>query len=196
MERYKQGFYFSDEFVGDRSWNGYEHNCLFVNVGGGQFLDLAYPLGADGIRDGRGVAVADFDGDGRPDLVVANSDARPTVYLNRLSAGNWIDVELVGRRGSPDAVGARVRVRLAAAPGRSARTLTRWVEAGSGYASQSDFPLHFGLGEATAVEAVEILWPGGASERFPGSAFVINRRTRIEEGHGNDSESPGASSPR
>ncbi len=154
---------------------------MFVNVGDGQFLDVAYPLGADGIRDGRGVAVADFDGDGRQDLVVANNDSLPTVYFNRLVAGHWLGIELVGRKAAADAVGARVRVRLAATGRQPAKILTRWVEAGSGYASQSDFLLHFGLGEATEVETVEILWPGGDVEELPGSAFTIDQRNRVEE---------------
>ena len=47
MQRYKDGFFFSREFIGEQSWNGSERKCLFANVGGGQFLDVARPLGAD-----------------------------------------------------------------------------------------------------------------------------------------------------
>ncbi len=61
------------------------------------------------------------------------------------------------------------------------RTLTRWVEAGSGFAAQSAFPLHFGLGAAESVEAVEITWPSGRVARIEGEALGINRTVRVEE---------------
>ncbi len=134
------------------------------------------------MRDGRGVAVADFDGDGRLDLAINNNNAAPTIYRNRLAAsGNWLQLLLAGSSSNPDAVGARVSLTLAADGGQS-KTLTRWVEAGSGYASQSDFPLHFGLGEASDVEAIEITWPSGHVDRLNGDDVAINGRTRIEEG--------------
>ncbi len=55
------------------------------------------------------------------------------------------------------------------------------MEAGSGYASQSAFPLHFGIGDAERVEAVEITWPSGRVARLDGEALGINRTVRIEE---------------
>ncbi len=77
-----------------------------------------------------------------------------------------------------------MRLTLAAsdAAGGKGKTLTRWVEAGSGYAAQSAFPLHFGLGEASRIEAVEISWPSGHVDRRSGDGIAINSRTRIEEG--------------
>lgn len=64
--------------------------------------------------------------------------------------------------------------------------MTRWVEAGSGYASQSAFPVHFGLGQADGLEALEITWPSGRVERLEGTELGariegINRTVRIEE---------------
>ncbi len=166
--------------MGENSWNGYEHNCLFANRGGGRFLDVARPTGADGTRDGRGVAVVDLDGDGRLDLVINNNHAPPTVYLNRVAgAGNWLALDLVGTASNRDAVGARVRLTA------GGRTLTRQVEAGSGYASQSARVLHFGLGRAERVEAVEIAWPSGRLERLAGpeaEGLGINRTVVVEEG--------------
>ena len=174
--------------MGENSWNGYEHNCLFTNVGGGQFVDTARPTGADGIGDGRGVAIADLDGDGRLDLAINNNNAAPTIYLNRSAMEHdWLAVEVVGngRTSSRDAVGARVALTLAAADGGAGKTMTRWVEAGSGYAAQSAYPVHFGLGRAAALHALEVTWPSGETLRLTGAeleALGSNRVLRVEEG--------------
>ena len=169
--------------MGESSWNGYERNCFFDNLGEGQFLDVARAGGGDAVRDGRGVAIADLDRDGRLDVVVNNNHAPPTIYLNRLSAAtNWLELELVGHASARDAVGARLELKLRRPGSEDRRTLTRWVEAGSGYASQSAFPVHFGLGEGWQAEALEITWPSGHRDRLPGDALGVNRRLRLEEG--------------
>ena len=85
----------------------------------------------------------------------------------------------MGSASNRDAVGAKVALTLG-----SDRTLTRWVEAGSGYAAQSAYPLHFGLGRAQRVEAVEITWPSGEVARLAGADLGINRTLRVEEGGG------------
>ncbi|RMH15731.1 MAG: CRTAC1 family protein [Acidobacteria bacterium] len=132
------------------------------------------------MADGRGVGVGDLDGDGRLDLVVANNNAPPSIYVNRLPPAGWVRLELLGRRSNRDAVGARVRLTIAG------RTMTRWVEAGSGYAAQSAFPLHFGLGAARRLERLEIAWPSGLVEGLEGDALAarlsLGRAWRLEEG--------------
>ena len=185
--------FFSYDFVGENSWNGYEHNCLFANVGDGQFVDVARPSGADGIGDGRGVAVADFNADGRLDLAINNNAQRPTLYLNRLDAGNWLRLKLIGSSSNRDAVGARVALTLAGAG--AGKTLTRWVEAGSGYASQSAFPVHFGLGDSERVEQVEITWPSGGVTRLAGADLGINRMVSVSEAEARASAAAALQSP-
>ena len=167
------------DFVGENSWNGYERNCLFASVGNGQFMDVARPTGADCIKDSRGVAVADFNGDGRLDLVINNNNATPTLYLNNVAkSGNAVVIELKGMRSNGDAIGARVRLTVAG------KTMMRQVEAGSGYASEMMLPVHFGLGEGGQIEGVEITWPSGLVQRFDATqtANWVNSKVRIEEG--------------
>ena len=177
--------------MGDNSWNGSEHNCLFANVGGGQFMDVARPTGSDCVKDGRGVAVADFDGDGRLDVVINNNNETPTLYLNDLKrSGNAVELRLVGAvaegsgraRSTRDALGACVRLTA------GGKTMTRHVEAGGGYASESMRPLHFGLGAADHVDAVEIIWPSGRVQRIGGEelrqVLGVNRLVTIKEAPG------------
>jgi hypothetical protein len=157
---------------------------LFESLGNGQFADVARPLGCDVIEDSRAVAVADLNQDGRLDIVIANNDDPPAILLNRLGAtGNWVRMSLVGVKPSNrDALGAKATLALEV-QGRP-RTLTRWVEAGSGYSSQSDMTLHFGLADAERIQSLEIVWPDGSKQSFPGDRLktAVNGTIRIEQG--------------
>ncbi len=133
------------------------------------------------MTDGRGVAAADLDRDGRLDLVIANNNAPPTILMNALeSAGRWVELELVGSRSNRDAVGAAVRLRA------GGKTMTRTVEAGSGYSAQSAHTLHFGLAGAEELESLEVRWPSGAVDEYAGESLrrllPINVRSRLTEG--------------
>jgi hypothetical protein len=154
-------------------------------VGDGRFSDVARAMGCDALGDGRAVAVADLNNDGRLDLVIGNNHARPVIYLNNQArAGNWLRVDLGrgGRWSGRDPLGARVQVVVG--HGGRPRTITRWVEAGAGYASQSEYTLHFGLGDARAVDSLSVTWPGGPTRRFTGDELgdVLNTTVSIDGG--------------
>lgn len=174
IKEYKTGKFYQDEFRGDISWNGYEHNVLLRNEGNDangtlRFTDIAMALGADDIKDGRGMAIADFDNDGALDIVINNnpgdsgdaSRARPTLLRNNIgSRRNWLAVELTGTQSNRDAAGATVTIATGGAK------QLRLVSAGSGFASQNSERLYFGLNDRQQVEVLTVRWPSGRVERF------------------------------
>ncbi|HSL81994.1 MAG TPA: CRTAC1 family protein, partial [Thermoanaerobaculia bacterium] len=149
--------------MGEKTLSGYQRNHLFHNRGGALFQDVAARHGVDSIRDARGVAVADFDGDGRLDLFVTHAGAPPSFYRNVQPTGNhWLELSLAGAGRNPAAIGARV---WATAGGE---TRVRFVDGGNGFAGQSTRRVHFGLGRAGDVERLDIAWPSGRRKAFEG----------------------------
>ena len=156
-------------------------------------------MGCDSLEDGRGVAVADLNNDGRLDLVISNNNARPTIYLNNQArAGNWVrvDVKAPETGCGRDPLGARVEV-VVDYEGRP-RTMTRWVEAGAGYAAQSEYTLHFGLGEARDVKSVSVTYPGLPAKRFTKDDLgeVLNETVSINGGIARVRKRPASLIPR
>jgi hypothetical protein len=147
--------------MGAKSLSGYQHNRLFHNDGFA-FSDVAAKHGLDSPKDGRGIGVADFDNDGRLDLIVSNADETPMLYRNRAPLDHhWVQFRLVGTRSPKSAVGAQVRVTA----GENA--YLRFVDGGNSFAGQSSARLHFGLGAAKSIDRVDVRWPSGLTESFP-----------------------------
>ncbi len=162
--------------IGDMSWSGYQRKKLFRNLGDGTFKEMAAAAGVDNDLDGRGVGIGDLDNDGRLDIVQTSAGQPTLLYWNRTAdAGHWLELRLVGSRSNRDAIGARVTVTAGGA------RLVREVDGGNGYASQSSHRLHFGLGAAAAVDAVEVRWPSGLQEKI---AVPVDRITTVREGGG------------
>ena len=168
--------------MGDKSLSGYQHNEFLRNLGGTLFQDLAPEHGVDSLRDGRGVAVADFDRDGRQDLFVANADALPHLFRNTAPRRSWIAFELAGAGPNPAAVGAKLRLTSADGGGKKQPAVTRasFVDGGNGFAGQSSPRRHFGLGDATSVERLEVHWPSGRIQTF--TDLAAGRLYRLVEG--------------
>jgi hypothetical protein len=154
-------------------------NTVLRNTGDGRFVDVTKTAG-DGLRvraSARGAAFDDLDGDGRIDVVVLNSNARPTVLRNvSQNANHWIQLQLRGVKTNRDGVGARVRL----VAGDLAQTDE--VHSGRGYQSHWGSRLHFGLGTRNRVDRIEIRWIGGGVDVFENVA--ADRVVTLTEGEG------------
>ena len=149
---------------------------LFENLGGGKFRDVGRDHGAffSQAYVGRGLAVADIDGDGDLDLAMSNNDQRAVLLRNDGgNAGHFLRLRLTGSRSNRDAIGALVAVTA------GGRTRFEEVRSGTSYCSQNELVLHFGLGKETKAEKVEIRWPGGEKQVLkdvPGDQLLAVRQ--------------------
>ena len=170
--------------IGGKSLSGYEKKRLFHNDHGHFFKDDAARHGLDSTKDGRGIAVADFDNDGRLDLFITNAGDEPFLYRNVLPTGaHWVGFVLQGTKSNRMAIGAQIRLTA------GGRTYLRYVNGGNGFASQSSTRVNFGLARTTRIDAVEIRWPSGLVQKLP--HLAADRYYKIVE-----SKSPSAFNPR
>ncbi len=134
-------------------------NPLFRNNGDGTFTDLGPASGAADPGRSTGVAAADYDRDGRVDLLVGNFDQGYRLYRNQSEAANWVSFHLVGG-GAVNRDGIGARMYLTATDGR---TQMQEVICGSGVGGSNMLDPHFGLGDAEVAE-ISVRWPDGAEE--------------------------------
>ena len=126
----------------------------------------------------RGAAFGDLFNDGKIDVVINNMDQMPTLLLNvNPDHNHWVELQLVGNaKGPRDAVGAAVYLTTGDMRQRGD------VLSGGSYESSNDQRVHFGLGQATTVNDVEIHWPNGPVEHV--KLPSVDRIFMIEEGNG------------
>jgi hypothetical protein len=133
-----------------------QHDSVFRNVGAGRFEDVSASAGLVGsVRAHRGAAFADFNNDGRIDVVASSLGETPEIWRNATPNSNgWLIVKLRGTRSNRDGIGAVVRT----------TGQTNHMTTSVGYASSSDFGVHFGTGQRKLVEELEIRWPSGVRQ--------------------------------
>ncbi len=133
---------------------------LFAGDGAGRFQEIVLPAFGDR-RSRRGLVTADLDDDGRIDVVTQTHRGRPQIFWNESAPKNrWIRFRLVPTPGRA-VQGARLTIELADGSRRTA-----WHAPNQGYQSSHDPRVHFGLGGASRIESLEIVWPGGVVERL------------------------------
>ena len=152
---------------------------LFRQVGKRRFDEVTGKSGPDLLRPmvARGAAFGDYDRDGDLDVLVTTNNGAARLLRNGGTENRALRLSLRGTSSNRDAIGARVLVRLADGTRR-----TLMVKTGSSYLSQSELPLTIGLGGSGFVDAIEVTWPTGSTEKLagapPGQTLVI------EEGRG------------
>jgi hypothetical protein len=156
-----------------------ESRALYRNLGNGKFKDISTQSGP-GITQpapSRGLAVGDLWNDGRTEAVINNISDHPMLLVNFAANQNhWLGVRLVGTQSNRDGIGARVTVRAAS------RSWVNEVRSGSSYSSSNDLRLHFGLGQNDKVDAIQVRWPNGRNEIFPGTS--ADQCVTLKEGSG------------
>jgi hypothetical protein len=161
-------------------WEDYvEKNQLYLNDGTGKFRDISAANKAlcDVWNVARGLAVADYDNDGAPDLLV-NSTGGPARLFRNVAPkrGHWLRVRTVDPALKRDAHGAEVRVRA------GGKQWLRLADPAQSYLSSCTPLALFGLGTITQIDAIEVTWPDGQREVFDGGAVDCQRELRRGEG--------------
>jgi hypothetical protein len=161
-------------------WSRYgDHNQMFRNRGGGRFQDVgaANQAFCGRYNVARGLARGDVFGAGAVDLLVTTIGG-PARLLRNVAPdrGNWLQVRAVDPALRRDAIGAEVRVRA------GKRSWAVWLHPAESYLSSSEPKAHFGLGTVERLDAIDVVWPDGAKETFPGGA--VNRRVEVRKGSG------------
>jgi len=164
----------------ERNFKDYRYKCPRVvlrNLGNGKFDDvsLGSGTGVTARHSSRGCAFGDFDNDGDIDVLIMNMNEPPSLLRNDIRNHNrWLKIKLAGTRSNRSAIGARVTLTA------GGRRQTQEVLSQSSFYSQNDLRLHFGLGESTHADLIEIRWPLGLREVYRDVA--ANQIVRYQEG--------------
>jgi hypothetical protein len=138
-------------------------NYAYKNKGNLTFENTSGTWGLDELSYSNGAAYADLDGDGDLDLVVNNIDAKAFVYQNKSREkhnSNYLSIAFKGQKGNLAGIGS---------------TVTIWYDGQSqyaelyavrGFASSVDTKMHFGLGQNNTIDSIQVLWPGGKSQKI------------------------------
>ncbi|MFC2125491.1 CRTAC1 family protein [Bacteroidota bacterium] len=138
-----------------------QEDQIFENLGNGKFEDVSINRGTYFQEEhvGRGACFGDYDNDGDLDAYIVNlNDKGILLRNNKGNESNWLQILLIGTTSNRDGVGARVKLTA----GNKVQTTQK--KSASGYLSQNDPRLHFGLGKKKVVEKIEVTWPSGKTQ--------------------------------
>jgi tetratricopeptide (TPR) repeat protein len=166
---YENGWNALNQFMREEySWNGREPNVLHARRGD-RFFDFSGVSGLDYPEDSRAFSITDFDGDGRPDIILKSRMGPQVRFLqNNCAASNQsIGFRLRGTKSNRDGIGSRIQV----------NEQTKWLDAGSGFLSQHSKQLIFGLRDSRSAKDVRVTWPSGVVQEFSnlqaGNTYLI-----------------------
>lgn len=154
------------------SHSGNERNRLFMNIRGGEFIDISGVSGADQIHDARSFVIWDFNQDGYPDIAVANSNNPLLQILTNQTSGSsnrFLAFRLKGGNhtakpnpglSNMDAIGTSLIIDT------GETRILRTLSAGEGFASQNSKTLVIGIGSVDRVKSVKIFWPSGKTQEL------------------------------
>lgn len=135
-----------------------QEDQMFQNEGGGKFRDVSLELGKYFSEEfvGRGACLGDYDNDGDLDIFIVNLNDH-CIFLrnNKGNQNNWLTLKLTGTSSNRDGIGARVKLTA------GGKTQTAQKKSTTGYLSQNDPRMHFGLDKSQIVDRIEITWPSG-----------------------------------
>ncbi len=144
----------------DFSWNGFEHNAMYLNQSGKDFLNAGFLLGSAFEYDSRSVLATDMDENGTQDLIVVEYNAKTMsqrlhIYKNTIDSDNsWIGINLADNQYTSP-VGSIITARS------QSRNWSKIIVNGDGFTSQGPSRAHFGLGKIKELLEIEVVWPNG-----------------------------------
>jgi hypothetical protein len=152
---------------------------ILLENDGKKFKNVTFSAGLPFVGKSHGTNCADLFGDGRLSVIIAAGGAYPgdlltaSVYQPKELTGNYLNVRLTGTKSNRSAIGARITIRM------GDKLQMREVGGGTNFGC---LPLeqHFGLGNVTKIDAMEIRWPSGLKQRFENPP--VNRSIKITEG--------------
>jgi len=153
-----------------------EEHSVYRGLGNGKFQEVSRQAGQvfDVKTVARGACFGDYDNDGKVDAFLVNLGAKGQLFHNvSTGTGRWIAVQLKGMKSNRDGIGARIEVTAGGKKQVAERV------AGSGYLSQDDGRVHFGLGAATKIEKLTVKWPSGKEQMLENVA--VDRVITVEE---------------
>jgi hypothetical protein len=153
-----------------------QKDLLYENQGSGRFVDVSNQAGSalQAERVGRGLAVADFDNDGRLDVAISSLGRRAVLLKNlREPSGNWISIRAQGTKSNRFGLGATVEIQT------TAGTQVREINNVASYLSANDVRLHVGVGAAKTIQRIAIRWPSGTTQTL--TDVPVNQVLTIKE---------------